>query len=404
MNNYFNRFKNSYACRLAYMAIFVVLAGLTLGAHSEPVVESSAFDTILDDPRVQELGKKGLNHLYNMEKEKAAEAFGEIEELYPRHPIAPFLKGLNIWWDIMIDLPNDKYDEDFYREMGSVIKRSNRMLKRNRRDFDAMFFKGAALGFRGRLRSNRGIWFKAALDGKNAMDYVLAIAEKEDENADYGFGKGIYDYFSVVIPEQYPAVRPFTVFVPKGNKERGIENLERTMAEGYFIRTEAAYFLLQIYYTFEKDFNKSRHYIEWLRSSHPSNSFFHVYEGRVFFRWGRWGDALPIFEDVIENYEAGKPGYSNVIVEQALYYAARCHMVYRRLPEAMTYLTRMKEMSEQPGATSVFRILALLRIGMVHDAQGEREKAVQYYNEVLSMDDWAGAHKQATRYLEKAYK
>ena len=386
------------------MAFFIVLAGLTLGAHPEPVVEEPAYDSVLDDPRVVELGKIGLDYLYNMEKEKAQEVFLEIEDMYPRHPIGPFLKGLNIWWDIMIDLPDDRHDKAFYREIESVIRRSNKMLKRNRKDFDAMFFKGAALGFRGRLRSNRGVWFKAALDGKNAMDYVLAIAEKEDEKADYGFGKGIYDYFSVVIPEEYPAVRPFTVFIPKGNKERGISNLERTMEEGYFIRTEAAYFLLQIYYTFEKDFEKSRYYINWLRTSHPSNSFFHVYEGRVFFRWGRWGDALPIFEDVIASYDAGKAGYSNVIVEQALYYAARCHMVYRRLPEAMAFLTRMKEMSEQPGATSVFRVLALLRIGMVHDAQGERDLAVQYYNEVLSMDDWAGAHRQANRYLERPYK
>ena len=402
--NIINRYKDSYVCRTAYIAFLILFAGLTLGAHPEPVVEEPVYDSILDDPRVLELGKIGLDYLYNMEKDKAQEAFLEIEEMYPRHPIGPFLKGLNIWWDIMIDLPNDRHDDAFYKEMASVIRRSNKMLKRNRKDFDAMFFKGAALGFRGRLRSNRGVWFKAAVDGKNAMDYVLAIAEKEEDNADYGFGKGIYDYFSVVIPEEYPAVRPFTVFIPKGNKERGIRNLERTMAEGYFIKTEAAYFLLQIYYTFEKNFEKSRYYIDWLRTTHPENSFFHVYEGRVFFRWGRWGDALPIFEDVIESYEAGKPGYSNVIVEQALYYGARCHMVYRRLPEALVYLTRMKEMSEQPGATSVFRILALLRIGMVHDAQGERDLAVQYYNDVLAMDDWAGAHKQAQRYLEKPYK
>ena len=382
MNRYLIMLKNSYVCRWAFVAFFIGIAGLTIGAHPEPVVDELAYDSILDDPRVLELGKKGLDHLYNMEKDKATEAFEQINELYPRHPIGPFLKGLNIWWDIMINLPDNTYDEAFYREMKSAIKRSNRMLKKNRSNFDAMFFKGAALGFRGRLRSNRGVWFKAALDGKNAMDYVLAIAEKEEENADYGFGKGIYDYFSVVIPQEYPAVRPFTVFVPKGNKERGIRNLERTMEEGYFIRTEAAYFLLQIYYTFEKKYDKSRHYIQWLRTAHPHNSFFHVYEGRVFFRWGRWADALPIFEDVIAHYEEGKAGYSRVIAEQALYYAARCHMVYRRLPEALAYLTQMKELSEQPGVTSVFRILALLRIGMVHDAQGERDLAVQYYNEV----------------------
>ena len=383
----------------------VVVAIFTLGTHApspEPV--SASYASILEDPRVLELGRKGLDHLYNMEPDEANAAFREIEELYPRHPVVPFLKGLNIWWDIMVDLPRDTHDEAFYREMKSVIKRSNRMLKRNRKDFDAMFFKGAALGFRGRLRSNRGKWLKAAVDGKNAMEYVMAIAKADEDNADYGFGKAIYDYFSVVIPEQYPAVRPFTVLIPKGDKQRGLDNLKRTMEEGYLIQTEAAYFLLQIYYTYEKSFTHSLSYIQWLREAHPQNSFFHVFEGRVYFRWGRWSDAMPIFEEVIRLYEYGEAGYSRSIGEQAMYYAARCHMIYDRFDEAMVYLKEIERGSEQADDTSVFTIVALLRIGMVHDARGERDTAVQYYEQVLAMENWAGAHKQATRYLERPYK
>ncbi len=380
-----------------------IVALLGVSSH-QPAGTAASYESILEDPRVLELGKKGLDHLYDMEQDQAAVYFDRIEALYPRHPVGPFLKGLNIWWDIMIDLPNDQHDDAFYDEMGSVIKRSNRMLKRNRDDFDAIFFKGAALGFRGRLRSNRGDWFKAALDGKNALDYILAISEKDQDNADYGFGKAIYDYFSVVIPEEYPAVRPFTIFVPKGDKEQGIEDLRRTVEEGYFIRTEAAYFLLQIYYTYEKQYEESRQYIQWLRREHPKNSFFHAFEGRVYFRWGRWSDAFTIFEDVVEAFDAGKPGYSRTIVEQALYYTARIHMVYDRYDEALADLSRIERLSEQAGDTSVFRVLALLRIGMVHDALGARDKAVRYYRNVLELDDWSGAHDRAKRFLDRPYK
>ena len=368
-----------------------------------PTQKADDPTSILDDPRVQDLGKKGLDHLYNMEREAAKEAFDAIESLYPDHPIGPFLRGLNIWWDIMIDLPSETHDKAFFNEMDEAIKRANKMLKRNRDDFDAMFFKGAALGFNGRLKSNRGRWFKAAVDGKNALDYVRAIAKKEEENADYGFGKAIYDYFSVVIPEQYPAVRPFVFFMPKGNKERGIRNLQRTVDEGYFIKTEAAYFLLQIYYTYEKSYRKSLEHVQWLRTNHPKNSFFHTFEGRVYFRWGRWGDALPIFEDVIERYRAEEAGYSKTIAEQAYYYAARTHMVYDRFDVALDYLTRLEHIIEQSEEPSVFKVLAYLRLGMVHDAKGNRDVAVRYYNGVLALDDWSGAHSRAKRFLEKPY-
>lgn len=371
---------------------------------ANPTPEAAIQDSILDDPRVQELGKKGLDHLYNMERDEARQAFDAIEEIYPNHPVGPFLRGLNVWWDVMVDLPAENHDDAFFDEMDEAIDRANRMLKRNRKDFDAMFFKGAALGFSGRLKSNRGRWFPAAMDGKNALDYVMAIAEKEEENADFGFGKAIYDYFSVVIPEEYPVVRPFTIFMPKGDKERGLENLKRTMEEGHFIRTEAAYFLLQIYYSYEKSYRKSLEYVQWLRNEHPKNSFFHTFEGRVFFRWGRWGDALPIFESVIEKYDAGEPGYSNSIAEQALYYAARTHMVYDRYDVAQAYLLRLDAMTEQAEEPSVFRVLAYLRLGMVYDAKGNRELATRYYNDVLEMDDWSGAHNRAKRFLKTPYR
>ena len=382
------------------MAFVFVLSGGT------PVLddEQPAYDSILNDPRVQEIGKRGLDHLYNMEREEAEAAFNEIEALYPKHPVGPFLRGLNIWWDVMIDLPAATHDKAFFKEMSTAVKRANRLLKRNRKDFDAMFFKGAALGFSGRLKSNRGKWFKASLDGKNALDYVMAIAEKEDENADFGFGKAIYDYFSVVIPQEYPAVRPFMVFMPSGDKSRGLNNLQRTVDEGYFIKTEAAYFLLQIYYTYEKDFNKSRHYVNWLREAHPKNSFFHLYEGRVFFRWGRWSDAQAVFEEVLASFDSQQAGYSPTIGEQALYYLARTHMVYRRYNEALVHLRRLESLSEQAGDSSVFKVLAYLRLGMTYDALGDRELAVQYYNGVLRLKDWSGAHDRAERYLKQPYR
>ena len=380
------------------------LIGLLSLTPTFPTPEAKVNPSILDDPRVQELGKVGLDHLYNMEREKASEAFDAIEELYPDHPIGPFLQGLNIWWDVMIDLPAETHDKAFFKQMDESVKRANRMLKRNRKDFDAMFFKGAALGFSGRLKSNRGKWFAAAMDGKNALDYVMAISEREDENADFGFGKAIYDYFSVVIPKEYPAVRPFTIFMPKGNKERGIENLTRTMEEGHFIQTEAAYFLLQIYYTYERSYRQSLAHVQWLREQHPQNSFFHVFEGRVYFRWGRWGDALPIFEDVLQKYEAETPGYSKTIGEQAYYYAARTHMVYDRFDVALAYLLQLENLTEQGDGSSVFKVLAYLRLGMVYDAKGERELAERYYNNVLELDDWSGAHDRAKRFLAKPYR
>ena len=380
----------------------MLLSAAGSGSLSSPL--TVADSSVLEDPRVKQLGKEGLEYLYNMQRQEAQQKFEQIESLYPEHPIGPFLQGLNIWWDIMIDLTSDRHDEAFLNEMKEVVSRCNRMLKRNRQDFDAIFFKGAALGFSGRLRSNRGQWFKAARDGKNAMDYVMKIAERDVNNPDYLFGKGIYDYFSVVIPERYPVVRPFTIFIPKGNRDRGLETLQRTQEEGYYIQTEAAYFLLQIYFSFENDFRQSLNYVQWLRTAHPGNSFFHAFEARVYARWGRWSEAERIFESVRNHYYQKDPGYSNVIAEQTFYYLARARMVRRDFEGAIGYLDELEVALDPDRKREGFGILGLLRRGMIYDANGERDEAVRVYNEILELEDWSGSHNRAKRYLENPFR
>lgn len=359
--------------------------------------------SVLDDVVVQFQTKKGLDHLYNMEFEEARTMFEMIDEAHPNHPVGPFLLALNTWWEILIDLSDESHDDEFFAAMDEVIERSDRMLKRDSKNFDAMFFKGAALGFRGRLRSNRGDWFRSAKDGLRAMDYVLGIAKRDPTNADYAFGEGIYDYYAAAIPQKYPYVKPVMIFFPNGDKERGIRKLERTANHGTFIQTEAAYFLLQIYYLFERDYEKSRYYATWLRERHPKNAFFHTFEGRVYAKWGQWSKVESVFSDVLERYKARQTGYNAAAAEQALYYLARSHMAYGKYDDALAYLGSLKALGARDSEYSYFEVLGRLREGMALDAKGNREGAVSAYRQVLTMKDWSGAHDRAKRYLERPY-
>lgn len=361
--------------------------------------QNDAARSVLEDPFVRSEAKRGLDLLYNMQFTEAAVLFERIDARFPNHPIGPFLLALNTWWKILLDLSDTSHDEAFYAAMDEVIDRSDRLLMQDGDHFDAMFFKGAALGFRGRLRSNRGAWLKAARDGIRAMDYVLGVAEEKPENDDYAFGKGIYDYYAAVVPDRYPFVKPVMVFFPKGNRQRGLRELERTAQDGYYIQTEAAYFLLQIYYLFEQDFDKSVHYASWLREHHPGNAFFHAFEGRVYARWGRWLKARTIFSDVLDRYEAGAPGYAAGTADQALYYLARSYMTYSDYRTALTYLMRLEALTARSPDDTYFKVLGRLRQGMCYDALGQRAIAEARYESVLQMTDYAGAHDRARRYL-----
>lgn len=382
------------ACILAFLAVGrpAALAQITPG------------NSVLGSTFVREVGKQGLDHLYNLEFEQAQEAFLRIDRQYPGHPIGPFLRSLTIWWEILLDIQDTSHDEAFYRAMDEVIERSDRLLERNGEDVDAMFFKGAALGFRGRLRSNRGDWFKAAMDGKKAMDYVLAAPEVDADNPDFVFGKGLYDYFAAIVPQRYPFTKPVMVFFPKGNRELGLQEIQRTADSGYFIRAEAAYFLLQINYLYELDHEACLKYVTWLRDRYPRNSFFHALEGRVHAKWNDRESAARVFRDIVDLHQDGRTGYNDPLAEQALYYLARLRMSDRDYDGALTYLLQLEALSARSLEDTYFKVMGRLRQGMAYDALGRRALATARYREVLKMKDHARAHDRAERYLRNPYR
>jgi tetratricopeptide (TPR) repeat protein len=294
-------------------------------------------------------------------------------------------------------------DEHFYAAMERVVDWSDRILKANPDNFDAMLFKGAALGFRGRLKSNREEWLAAALDGRETLDYIFRIADADTANADFQFGRGVYDYFASVIPDRYPQVKPLMFFFPEANRERGLRNLAFTAEEGHFIRTEAVYFLLQIHLYYEPRFTEARNRISWLREHYPNNAYFHVLEGRVYARWSQWQRAIPVFEDVVDRHAAGQAGYADVLATQALFYIGRFHMENGRLEEGMDAFQEIARLSGRFPSDTYFMVQALLRTGMIHDLRGERSDAVALYRRVLRMEDQGGSRDSARAYLRAPY-
>ena len=362
------------------------------------------ISSVLNDEFVRTTGKRGLDLLYNMRSDSAEVLFQQIDERYPKHPVGPFLRGLNLWWTIMLDLTNDAHDEKFYGYMNEVIDRSNELLDQNSDHFDAMLFKSAAHGFKARLASNRSNWWKAIQNGRKAIGPARKVATiAPPDNGDYVFGKGLYDYYTAILEEEYPVVKTFTWMIPDGNRKRGLRLLKKTAEEGYYVRTEAIYYLTQVHFLYEDDYTASRNYVRQLRDRHPDNPYFHNYEGRVYARWGRWNQAQGVFSEVVERCTTGQAGYNVHMEEIARYYLGRAYLYDDEYEKALAHFSRLERLTDRDIEDKRFRILGFLYKGMVFDAMGEREHAIRMYRHVLEMDDPGGIHDRAERYLDDPY-
>lgn len=365
----------------------------------------AAPKSILDDPAFQEDALRGLDRLYTLDFAGANAAFSTISARYPEHPVGPLLQALPAWWEIQLNPDDESRDKVFLEAMDQVLKRSDRRLKRNRGDLDALFFKAGAHAFRGRLYADRKHYLRAARDGQKALKHFQEVRKRDPDNPDLLLGAGLFDYLADVVPDQYPVLKPFARLFPRGDKARGLRELHEAMERGRFVSTEASFALLQIYYFFEKDYATSLHYARQLRERYPGNSVFHLFEGRAFARLNLWGEARRVLGEVAEKQAEGQPGYTGNVAEPAFYLLGRDGVRGKRYAEALEVLERLEELPGSGAKESAYKVYGRLYRGMALDALGQRQEALRWYQQVLSARGSSNdkARDQARGFLKHPY-
>jgi tetratricopeptide (TPR) repeat protein len=359
----------------------------------------------LDDQAIDQRVQRGIDELYNFEFDKAEEDFKEVINLRPDHPVGYFFRAMIQWERIISNFDDESQDEKLYEMLDVVIEMCEKRLDENSKDVTAMFFKGGAVGFRGRLRANRGKWLGAANDGIVALPLVRKAYELESNNYDVLLGIGIYNYYAAVVPDRYPIVKPIMIFFPSGDRKKGLEQLRQASLHAKYAKVEATYFLMQNYFMYEKDFVKALELAKKLHEKYPENSMFHRYLGRCLVSTGYLGEANDIFIDIIKRYAQNHSGYDKYDAREAFYYIGKFEFLAGRFDSALHNLYKCDEISRQldKDEPSGFMSLGNLIVGMIYDAQGKRQYAIRQYKKVLAMKEYESSHRDAKKYLEKPY-
>ncbi len=359
----------------------------------------------LGDSASEALTRSGIEHIYNLQLDSARGEFRAVVANHPDHPAGHFFLAAVEWWRIMADIENTAYDGNFIGMLDGVIEVCDRRLDKDENDVAALFFKGGALGFQGRLHGNREDWIKAANNGRNALPIVQETYRLAPENEDVLFGMGIYNYYAAIVPEMYPFVKPLMLFFPEGDKAKGLEQLRRASKQAKYAKTEASYFLLQILYNFEKQYAEAGLIAADLHTKYPDNPLFHRYAGRTAAALGQWESAAESFGEISRRVRAGKFGYGGIVERESRYYLGTIGLQNGALDSALVHLYRCDELSRTLDVQkqSGFMTLANLKIGMIYDLQGKRDLALQQYDKVLALKDYQLAHEQALRYKNAPY-
>jgi tetratricopeptide (TPR) repeat protein len=375
----------------------VVLMVLTL-VVSFGVVKSQS----LNDDAFDHHTRRGIEYVYNLEFENADAEFKELVRLKPKHPAGHFFLAMTLWWRILIDIENEQYDDRFYDSLDKVIDLCDDILDRDENDLTALFFKGGSIGFKGRLNAHRSNWFAAANAGRKALPIVQTASELDPNNYDILLGSGIYNYYAEVVPKEYPFVRPLMLFVPPGDKKKGIEQLKMAAEKGKYASIEATYFLMQLYYLHEKDYAHALLLASALHARFPNNILFHKYLGRCYVSLSNWAMVEEVWGEIRERCKMNQRGYNASAEREAEYYLGQTAMNKKEYQSALEHFHRSDELSRMidRNEPSGFMVMTNLKVGMLYDLLSKRELAINQYKKVLAMKEFKDSYRQAEQFIK----
>jgi len=340
----------------------------------------------------------GIKQIYNIEFEAAEKTFRSVLTDYPENPAGRFFLAMVDWWKILLDIDNESYDQLFFQKIEDVIFHCDKILEKDKRNIDALFFKGGAIGFRGRLRALRDSWLKAADDGREALPIVEYASKLDPSNQDVQLGFGIYNYYAAVIPEQYPFIKPLMIFFPKGDKEKGISQLKETALKGKYAKFESQYFLMTLYFNYENNFEEAYKYAANLTSLFPKNPSFQRWLGRIYARLGNWKNADSVFSNYLQKADSGFYGFNFPFgLRESNYYVAVHLKNEQLLDSSKHHFQKCIEISEKidKDEDSGFKINSTIYLAQIAEEKKDIKSSIDYYRKVLKMRNWNNSHQLA---------
>lgn len=374
-------------------------------AKAQQLPNADSVDMLLTNVAIQVECTAAVNDMYNFRFEPAENVFAWLRRTYTNHPLPYFLFGLSYWWRMMPNETSDKYDKEFLAYMDSTILMAEQIIDKKPKNAEAAFFLAGAYGFKGRLYSERKNWGKATFAGKKALKYMEIAAEKGDLSPEFLLGDGLYNYYSIWIPENYAMLKPVLWFFKKGNKKTGIEQLEKVVGDAFYSKTEAQYFLMRIYAD-ENQPEKAFETSSYLYRTFPENPYFHRYYARMLYTRGQLSELETVASTLLAHIDSGRFGYEEISGRYAAYYLASIYRMRNDNLRAKLFYTRAVIFSERIKSYDAgYYLYALAELGKMAAKEGKIVEARDYYQKiVIHADKKHATLPEAKDYLKKTKK
>lgn len=336
---------------------------------------------LIDDDEFRVDATAAIDQLYNRNTEQADAILKPWKNEYPDHPLWAMWSAMELWWDVLDDLPDESQDEELFNAMQKSDFLAGRLLRNEPDHPDALIIRALANGYTARHHANRERWVTSVRVARTAWVAYQRLMEVRPDLPDNDFVEGMKLYYAAYLPDAYPVVRSVSWFLPDGDKEKGINTIEFASENAIFSRAEAAYFAGIILLNYENDFERAEIHFSNLAEKYPDNGYFRRLYARTLANNGQISKARYYSEESLEYWrEHNLPGME-VMEEEMYYWIGRGELRDSNPDKAFESFKRSVEAAEALNYTEnrLYYILSGYYAGRASERLKDKESAEKYY-------------------------
>lgn len=257
------------------MRIFfaLTLSIISIQVYSQPY--------ILSDPKAVAEIEEQLNRIYNYDFARVDSYYQKISSKYPEHPLPQLFYSIKIYWEHFPITPQSDYHPIYVDYITRAIEKSDALLKKDKNNTEASFISLVSRLLLMQYYADNHQSSKVIPYVRKAYQLTKTGFDLTDSFVDFNFSTGLYNYYIEAYPEKHPVYKPIAFFLPDGDIEYGLKQLEYTWKNGVFLDAEALSFLVYISLNFEGNYRKSARFTRELHKEYPQNPLYLSYRIRT---------------------------------------------------------------------------------------------------------------------------
>ena len=347
--------------------------------------------------------RQGIEKAFNLETQSATGLFRKAVEMDRENPLGyAFLAMTHMFaYEMSFDLKGRAQEqESMLQDVDEALARGKKRIEKNPRNGQAYFAVTLAKIVKIRWAIARKEYFTIMQETAGIWDYLEKAKAEDPQNYDVYFSMGLLHYHLAHLPA---AARFFSsLFITAADRAKGLQELGLAAQKGDLLKELAQAELVSVYLNFEEQPAKALPVAQELKEKFPRNYNFAFALANILSELQRFTEAFAVAGEIERGIQSGRPPFALQLLPRYYHLMGRILFKQKEYPRAAEYF--QKALLDTSVTNARTRVSALVRLGMIRDIRGEREKAKEYYSRALEVEGGEGvALTEAEKYLATPY-